>query len=421
MKSTIDLLFLMFSSIIFLCASYGIHIKLAEYLKPGAYGTYNVTMGILVCIEYFIVNFIPKAIQNLVAKFPNDIEHIKIFFIRRQIIVSFVFFVVFFISSDLIAGLLKDSNISVYIKIALFDIPVYAVYAFFLAFYYGLGLFRKASLFLALFSIAKFLVISLVISFNLSLWTVFIGNIFVSFLGLVVTFSCLPKNSDGRIKRVEYQMRPYLWLALFQLSAYAFLYSDLFMVKRLVMDNNEVGVYAVAFNISRIVVYIFAQISFFMYPVLSKALHNFDQKAVQYYMKIVDRFILWGLLPIGLFVSIFSKYIVAFWFPYEYYYAGYVLTLVVLGVALIVVFMIFADIISIINPKISLGLGLVLLVINVLLCNIFIKDYGIQGAAKAVFITGTFGSFLGIFICKRLLKRTFQRPENLIILKHEIQ
>lgn len=407
MRSYIDILILIFPNIILLCAGYLIHIKLANHFTPEIYGTYSVVMGIFITMEYFIIHFIPRGIVNLIARFPGRIEDIKRSLARYQFTLGLCLFAVCFITADVIAGSLKDRSLSFYIRTMSFYLPASAAFNFFLAFYYAFKQFKKAGFFLILLAVFRLTWVFSAAGLGMSLNWIFSGYVLIPLMLSILLFCRLSGHHRGRIETTRYDLRPYLYMALFQFTVYAILYTGLFMLKRAGLDDLDVGIYALAFNISSVVFYAFIPVQIFVFRMLSQALHSFDKKAAYFYIGVVNKFILFALIPAGLFISIFSREIVGFIFPEDYYYAGYILSILVFGVMFIVLFVIYSEIINIINPRISLIMGAVLLASEASLCRIFIDTDGIFGAVKAIFITSIAGILAAAFIYKILIRRHF--------------
>ena len=180
---------------------------------------------------------------------------------------------------------------------------------------------------------------------------------------------------------------------------------DLLFIKALVVNQNSVGYYTAARAISTIVFGVSIALSSTLLPSISKSYSKGDLKQTKSYISNSIRYLTMILLPSGIIISLTSNKILSFFFPRGYTEASVALSILIFGIIFITIFVVLGAIINGAGkPKLSMSIGLLLLLSNIIFNYYFVKMYGINGGAITILLVGIIGTCMFSIIVFKIFK-----------------
>jgi stage V sporulation protein B len=400
-------LYLMIVQVVFLASGYIIHAGLGRLLGPASYGIFGVVIYLVTLSQDFLRAGIPQAASKYIAEDISKARAIKNKAVKLQLIYTMLVFSVYFLLADSLANLLGDLSLSLYIRISAFIIPAGAFFALYTNFLNGLRWYDKQALVLFSYAIAKVAGVFALVFFGYAVY----GAIFGYWIGPMVGFALgwyyfkrIKGEGDGRFdfdrkKLIDFAIP----VILFSITFTFLISADLLFVKRILMENEQVGYYTAASMLSRVPFYILSALGFTLFPAISRSTAINDVKQTENYIAASMRYLLMFLIPIILLVSATSESLVSLFYSSAYLPASSSLSILVFGVGFFTILSIMTTIITASGrPRVSMLIALVLVPLSILFNMLLIPIYQLEGAALATTVTSLFGvCFAAGYVFKR--------------------
>jgi len=386
--------YLIIANAVFALVGYIIHFWLGRYLGPAEYGVFGVVIYLMTTVNMFITSGFPQSASKYIAEDYSRAGSIVRDANKVQLVFCAILFGLYFGLSGVIAGLFDDSSLIPYIRISALAIPVYALFSIYSAGYLnGLRRFGRQALASIGDSIIKLAAVFGLVLLGLGVGGAIAGYIIAAIAGFVLAWKFLnpvkKSTSDfGWKKLVEFGIPATLFAATF----FLLMNIDLFAVKAIGGGEAETGYYTSATTISRVPYFLFSGLAMTLLPSISRSTSSGNTELTRSYIRQSMRYMLMALIPVVLLISATSTDLLTLVYSSLYVEAAGALSILVFGLGLLSVFFVLANVImGSGRPKVTLGMALPMIGVDIALNTFLIPRYGLVGASWATTITGFLG------------------------------
>lgn len=392
------------SEIIFNLSGYVIHSLVGRILGPEDYGRYGLVVTLTTMVIILIGNGIPTAMAKYISEIfetqPRLIRVIKHQAIILQTLLIGAITIIFFFSAPLIARLLGDPTLAPLFRLSTLVIPAFAAASFYFSYFTGLHRFNLQSVLKTFRSIIKVLaIVSLAYFFKVE---GSVAGYIVAPLSIFLVALCLDKilvaQSLPQVKEKSAEPEPtfdykkllhYAWQVIVFFLAYELLISiDLYLVKGILHDDYQTGIYNAAITVGRIPYYIFYALTVILLPVISKSTAEKKTAETSAIIGHSLRLMVILLVPGIILMAKFSAPIINIFFGSRYLAAALPMSILVYGVGFLTIFYVMSFVMNGAGKtKIPMFISIIGVVINTVLNYILIKRYALVGSAVAISIT----------------------------------
>lgn len=403
-------LWLILSELSFNLSGYAIHAFLGRFLGPAEYGRF----GIIITFSTMIVVLIGRGIPIAMSKYLSEIKKedlgekaplIKKVAFQEQLKISFFVMLLYWLLSPVFSYLLKDSSLTPLFRLSSWVILTFSLATFFVYYFNGINFFgRQAGLKLIRSIFRVGLVVGLGFFFQTkgAIWGQILAPLFVFlFSFLLDPFKKRPKKelSLAEKKELKNKLLHFAWPVTLFLLFYELMISlDLYLVKAILQNDQQTGIYNAALTVGRLPYYAFYFLTFLVLPKISKSIFQKDQEKTQKIMRNLFRFLIFLLLPSVVLASYFSPSLIEFFYGKEYLSASEPMSILVWGVGFLTVFHI---LVSALNGSgknhVPMQMAFWGMLVNAILNYFFIQKWGLSGSAWATTLTAFLVMLLSIF------------------------
>lgn len=401
-------IYLIAAQVSFVLSGYATHIGLGRFLGPADYGIYAVVISLMTMVNLILSTGIPQAVSKYVAHQDGNELHVKKTAQNMQLTFSLVLFLIYYYFTDQLAIMLNDPGLTPYLRLSSLIVPAYALQALYIGYFNGLKEYGKQSLMVILYSVFK---VVFILGFAVTSYALYgaitgfiISSVAVFALGFFFVRSTDKKFQSSSNKSTLISARTILDFAtpiiFYSVATNLIMSFDLFFVKAYLTDM-DVGIYSAVSTISKVPFYIIAGIYGALFPAISSmSVHNDRSQMTMHIIRSV-KYSMLVLVPSTLFVVIFSKQVLSFLFSEQYSAGSTSLGVLTIGMGFFGLFSLFTTVINGIGqPRVSMFMSLIVLVLDIFLNQLFIPSYGVVGAAMATCISCLIGlaiSFLYVY------------------------
>lgn len=393
-------LWLSLSELAFNLSGYVIHAVLGRTMEPAEYGRYSLIVTFSTMIIMLIGSGIPTAMSKYLSEIfnthPEYIPVIKKTGAKLQLVVISIVTIIYFFLAPVFSALLNDPSLTRLFQISSLIIPAFALASFYFYYYTGIHEFSKQAILKFTRSIAKVVfIVGLGVYFKsagavlgqaIAPFTVFIDAYFLD------PFRKHKSKVIEPAQNYEFHWKKLLnfaWpITLFMIFYELMISIDLYLVKALLKDDLQTGIYNAALTVGRIPYYAFYFLTIILLPKISQTtsqgLGNETKKTLRTSMRLLFMF----LFPFVAILSLFSESAIRFFYGAKYSAAGPSMSVLVIGVGFLTVFYILSFVLNGAGKnKVPMYIALVGSIINFMLNYVFIKKYGLIGSATATTVT----------------------------------
>ena len=387
--------YLLTAQLFMLIAGYAIHVFLGRRLQPSAYGLFGVVMALLTWLEVSLTGGFPYSIRKLGAENPSRIREIARTAFKGQIVYAMFLFVIAELLAPVVAAILHEPRLTLLIRIASLDIPIYALYYVYLGVLNGQRTFKRQSIPMGLYAGVKIGAVLLLVIAGWGVTGALIGNILASVMGFGIAVAMTGRIGPGKMEPLKNLISFAASTAAIGIIFTLLINIDLFAVKALIKDSNQVGYYVAASTLAKTPFLLFVAISSAILPAVSKAVSVNNQELARNYVSQAFRLHIILLFPLTALVMGSAKRLVELIYGYQYTAASSALALLMLS------FMFYGLLNTINNMLLATGetrkplfcsVALVLVVLAI--CILLIPQYGLMGGAIAATTTGIIGMII---------------------------
>jgi stage V sporulation protein B len=390
--------YLILSRIVFLLSGYGVHIVAARKLGPESYGVIGIIISLMTVMNLFFISGFPKA----AAKYLSENKKWNINLIKKarklQIVFLVIFFIIFLLLSPVIAYFLGDSSLTRYIIATVIVIPFYALFSLYSdGFLNGFRFFKKQAISSCIFSCSKFLLVVIFLFLGFQIIGVIAGYLIAACIGFIFAlYFFMNIEISGSLNFPTEKLISFaLPTILFSICILLIFNIDLFLIKAVLKENLETGLYTSASMLARVPYFIFSGLAFALLPSISYSISKQKQVQTQNQIKKSIRYMCIILIPIIALVGATAKQLIILVYSKVYIDAASALQILIFGLGFLSFFNILAHIMmGSSKPKITVIIAVLTFGTAIILNLYLIPLYSIKGAAIAT----TIASFLGLCI-----------------------
>ncbi|MAG50422.1 hypothetical protein CL621_02140 [archaeon] len=405
------------ANLMFYFFGYLTYLILGRVLGPAKFGIYGIIISLVTVVNMVVARGFCRAVTKFISEKSEKAEIIKRNILNFQVVMSLVVFALFFIFAKWIALLFNDISLTPYIRIASFAFISFPLYSIFVAYISGLKKFKQQAILHGIYSILKFvLIIGLVLIWHSILWGI-IGFVLSSTIMFILCFFIYGLGKKEKYITIERTLKFAVPITILGLFTLLLPETSLYLIKSLSesgISNTLAGYYTAISTIAKTPLYFIFPLSIVLFPLISESTAFKNTKRVRTYIKSGLRYSLMILVPLTLLISATSKEIIKLLYSetfIENISVAPTLSILIIGLGFFALFNLFITIISGSGkPKISMFIGGIILILNIILNFIFIPQKGLVGAALATSISVFIGFVISsVYIIKKFNVFTYKK------------
>ncbi|MFH1860990.1 MAG: flippase, partial [bacterium] len=397
-------IYLTIGQIVFVISSYTLHIGLARYLGPEGYGVFGVILYLTIMARSLVNRGIPQSVSKYIAENEEHAIAIKNKGLFIQIVFSIFITIIYFCCAPILGQVLHDPSLVPYIQLSAFNIPFFGMYMIYIYTLNGKRWFGYQAMVGIIHDTLLPLIIIAAILCGFSLNGAIMGLILTAIIGCVVGhLYCRfkPNNNlpEGLPPLPHFPSSKIISFAIpvtiFAIFTSALLNIDLLLVKVILKDNIQAGFYAASMSLSVTPFFISIALSRSIFPAIAMSVADNNHSLTRQYIRHSLKLLLIWMIPVVAIVSATSREIILLIYSTPYLPAAMPLSILIIGLGAFTIYLILTTIITAgDNPKISMWLNIVVLIIDVIINLCLIPRYGIIGAAIATSISIIIGAII---------------------------
>ena len=413
-----SLIWLTLAEVLFNISGYVIHAVAGRVLGPADYGRYALVVTLTTTIIILIGNGIPTAMSRYLSEYfeksPRMVGTIKHTGARLQFFLIGGITLTFFFASPLIAYLLGDPSLTPLFALSSLIIPTFAASSFYFYYFTGIHRFRtQAALKMTRAILRLILIVSLVFAFGI--YGAIAGYILVPlctfFLGLLLD----RKSSDLFKKSTDTTTEePFPWklllssawpITLFLLFYEIFISIDLYLVKALLHDDVQTGLYNAALTLGRLPYYLFYALSIVLLPALAKLKSDGDPEKVSRLMSQSLRYASIILLPLFILLFTYAEPTLTLFFGAKYIGAVDAFRILVGGLSCLTVFYVVSSgLMGLGHARLAMWMAIVGTALNTALNLFLVPHFGIVGSAWSTTLSSVMVTLATLDLMQRYIR-----------------
>ncbi|KAA3607019.1 MAG: hypothetical protein DWQ06_00425 [Calditrichaeota bacterium] len=404
-------MFIAFAKVFWLFAGYAITFTLPRLISVDTYGVYGVVSGAMNVLNMVVIMGTLQGVSKFVSADEKNAKAIHFLSLKVLLLLGGSLTLVYFLLSTfgIIGDFLNDPSLTPYLQMTALITFFYSFYSVNVGYLNGKREFKKQA-FLDMFFVSFKAICMLSFAWfginylktNGLLETIG-GFAFAAFVVLILSFFVIKF-------KFEKTTSPYTLseVSKFVISIMSFTFilnllmnTDLFLVKKLTLENTDqqVGYYTGALTISRIPYSLMMTVSLIIFPLISKVTSIGDKERTKRYIENALKYPFILLLGCAVVISSNSDLIIKIILGQKYISpapTGEVLSVLVFAVTGLAIFTLSTSIISGSGkPAVSLGIGVIALLIDIAINWAFIPKYGLLGGAYSKGVSLT----IAVLIC----------------------
>ncbi|HLF83180.1 MAG TPA: oligosaccharide flippase family protein [Blastocatellia bacterium] len=392
----------------FMVSGYGIAFTLAHLLTDENYGIYRVVINTVSIINAVIVTGTYQTVSKYVSQEPEKADSIKWKALGLQVYVGGAATLGFFLLAPVVASLLNDPRLTGWLRLAGAITLSYSFYAVYTGYFNGKRRFGiQAGLDITYSTLKLVFIVSLAwLGFGV---TGSVGGFALAAACVLAISAIVARGGDRKGDARAGQLFKFQsYLLAFTLVLTLLQRVDLMLIKALSSPvaktaSENAGYYSAAMDIANLTYQIIVSVTFVIFPLVSQSTFADDRRRTQGYISNTLRYTLMVMaLTATLFSSCASGVLRVIY--RETYQAGSpALRIVAFGMLFFGLLYVITTIISASGqPKISLLLGVITLVLSTALNALLIPSHGLAGAATATTVSMLAGTVLaGAYLWRR--------------------
>jgi len=395
---------LVFAQAIFVLSGYVVHIGLGRLLGPAGYGLYGVAISLVMLASLIFNSGLKVAVSKFVSANPSFGESIKSAALRLNFKIGLVLSIAYFLLAGLFSVLLNDARLASLIQVSSLIILGYAFYTVFLGFLNGMKQYNRQALLISAYSIAKAVLILVLVLLASSVAGALFGfalSLFVgAMMGLVLSGFAYSNKAFSQLKILRFALPVLVFVFFTEFS----LTLGLFAAKSLLIGETLAGYYNAALQLSRLPYYFTIALSSALLPFVSHSFSKNEKQKLRHSVRKALKYFLCFVVPSSLLISLFSSPLVEILFGSDFLPSSSPLAIL----AFASIFFCFFYLLSIVligieKQKLATLVSLTVFSLALALNFILIPIFSLSGSAFATLIAFFFGSvFTGLAVWKHL-------------------
>ena len=392
----------------FMLSGYGIAVTLTYLLTIENYGIYRVVINTVSIINAVIVTGTYQTVSKYVSQEPENAGSIKWKALGLQMYVGGAATLGFFLLAPLVASLLNDPRLTGYLRLASLITLSYSFYSVYTGYFNGKKRFGiQAGLDMTYSTLKLVFIVSLAwLGFGV---TGSVGGFAIAAASVLVLSAIVARGSGrrGEARAADlFKFQSYVLLFTFVLTLLQRV--DLMLIKALssadaTTASENAGYYSAAVDIANLTYQIVVSVTFVVFPLVSQSTFADDRARTQGYISNTLRY---TLMVMALTATLFSSCaggVLRVIYREAYQAGGSALRIVAFGMLFFGLLYVITTIISASGqPRVSLLVGVITLILSTALNAALIPSYGLAGAATATTVSMLAGTILA---CAYLWRR----------------
>jgi stage V sporulation protein B len=384
----------------FMVSGYGIAFTLAHLLTDESYGIYRVVINTVSIINAVIVTGTYQTVSKYVAQEPEKADSVKWKALGLQVYVGGAASLGFFLLAPVVASLLHDQRLTGHLRLASLITLSYSFYSVYTGYFNGKRKFSVQAGLDITYSTLKlvFIVVLAWVGFGV---TGSVGGFALAAAAVLCASAMIARGGDreGDVRVGQlFKFQSYLLILTFVLTLLQRV--DLMLIKALSSPDAQVasknaGYYSAALDIANITYQIIVSVTFVIFPLISRSAFEDDRQRTQSYVSNTLRY---TLMVMALSATLFSSSasgVLRVIYPDSYQAASQALSIVAFGMLFFGLLYVVTTIISASGqPRVSLLIAAITLVLSAALNALLIPSRGLAGAATATTISMLAGSVI---------------------------
>jgi len=384
----------------FMVSGYGIAFTLAHLLTDESYGIYRVVINTVSIINAVIVTGTYQTVSRYVAQEPEKADAVKWKALGLQVYVGGAASLGFFLLAPVVASLLNDPRLTGYLRLASLITLSYSFYSVYTGYFNGKRRFSVQAGLDITYSTLKLVFIVLLAWLGFGV-TGSVGGFALAAAVVLCVSAMIARggNREGGVRVGQlFKFQSYLLMFTFVLTLLQRV--DLMLIKALSSPDAQVasrnaGYYSAALDIANITYQIIVSVTFVIFPLISRSVFEDDRERTQGYVSNTLRY---TLMVMALSATLFSSGasgVLRVIYPDTYQAASGALRIIAFGMLFFGLLYVVSTIISASGqPRVSLLIAGVTLVLSAALNALLIPTQGLAGAATATTVSMIAGSVI---------------------------
>ena len=393
--------YLLIAQIVFILSGYAIHVVLGRLLGPSDYGVYSIVIYFATVFNLILTTGLPYAVSKFISEDERRSQSVMKSSLNLSVILGIAIFSMIYLGADCFASVLNDHTLAHYIQLVSVMVPMYALHSVIAGYYNGMRNYKIQAFLLLLYDITKPIMIFLLVLLGFSEWGAVLGFALSPLLPMLIGFYFIGLQTFWA------EAFPYKKLLKFAVPIIVFAMAvnlimslDLFFVKRILVNNEQVGFYSAASMIAKVPYSLLGALTAALFPAISASMD--DREKTREYISESIRYTLLLLVPLTFIVAATSGGLVTLIYSSVYNPAGEPLSILIVGVSFFALFSVLTTVISGSGkPGTSMLLSLMILLVDLVSNQILVPLWGMQGAALSTGISSAIGVLMAAFFVYR--------------------
>lgn len=394
-----------FAKIVVVLAAYILHFFLGRILTLDEYGVVGTLISFCNFYYMFLTNGVRQGISKSlsVGRYRNlDVIRKGLFF---QVAFSLALAGINYVSAPIFANAFGDSAFETYIRWISILIPMTAVYFAFTGGLNGMKLFLPEAVVISVYPMLRLLSVPIAyIMKNEKPVGIVIGFTLASMLSAILTAGFLFSNKKfraGQERAEELTVKDMLHesfeFIVFFAAITLILNMDTFFLQYVCKDTALTGYYTGVHTFSLVPYYLISAFYLVILPYIAENHAKGNRKKVKEIIAENFNIIMVFILPITVLICVTAGELLSCFYKPDYYMAGRALSILCIGTFLLSSFAVLNVALNGMNcKKVSRIMSIVVVALDMIMLNVFIPLWGIEGAAMATTISALVGCIASV-------------------------
>ncbi len=397
------------AKLVFMVAGYAVYFTLPRLLTAAEFGNYGVIIGLLNVFNMVLITGTIQAVSKFVSERENLERPIRRAANRIQAVIGGSIFLILLLGAPLFARFFNDLSLTSAIRCGAFVPLFYSFYAVSVGSLNGRKMFTHQAGLDITFATLKTAGILTMASLGFGIIGAISGFSLAAGIILGISLILIARHQVTEIREafpVKTLLSFEIWVMLITFLINLLINIDLFMVKSLLetdVASIHAGYYTAVQTFARIPYTLVVAVSLVIFPLVSKSTFEDDLEQTKTYIRTTLRMTLIFVMPIAVIFASMPETFLTFVYPDAYAAGAGALSILPVGEAIFALMFIAVTIITGSgNPKVSIIITALALLVDAGACLILIPRYSITGAAMASSLGWTVGLILtGIYLYRK--------------------
>lgn len=402
--------YMMLGQLSIILSGYLIHVVLARLFGPSVYGSFGVILSLTIITKTVFLTGIHRAVAKYIAEQRERTAAILKAGMQVQSVIIVVAMLLVVVFAAPIASFLNDSSLVSLIRLSSLVVLTVGLFAMYVRGYLdGNRMYSREATMDMIHGALKVVIAILLVWLGFGIFGALLGYILAPLAAFLIARRYVPKARPGENFSRMALIRFALPITFFHITSTLTMNLGLLLVKRMVNEDVQIGIYTAADTLSRIPNSIFIALAMTLFASVSMAVAQKNQELVKKYIRLSYRYSLLLLLPAAALASVYATPIMTLLYSAEYASAGELLGPLIFASVFFSLFQIASSIISASGkPQHAMWMSSLVLVGGYVLYLLLIPRHGLQGAALAMLIIAVAGFMIAalyLLICFKALVR----------------